>query len=240
LKPSALSLIVVALAAPLVANAQTNAYVPPKLESPGANTTAPAGKGEVTVQVFVKKDGTFAVSKVLKSTNAADNAAALEIAKSSKYQPAIRAGKRIDAFYDYVLTFAGNGPSAAGTGTLATATASVRAAKYDDAKSQLNAYLQTHPGDTQAYTLLGVASAFGGDPAAASMAFEKAGTVSDQYKTLAIQSYAKYANVLLDQKKFADSVTYASHAIDGDPNDLQAYYVRGQGACDRDERKVGR
>lgn len=226
LKPSALTLIAIALAVPFVASAQT-AYVPPKLESPGTNTTALAGKGAVTLQVFVKKDGTFAVTKILKSTNPADNEAALEIAKSSKYKPAQREGKPVDAFYDYVLTFAGDGSATSNGGPLVTATASIRAAKYDDAKSQLNAYLQAHPGDTQAYTLLGVADAFGGDPAAASLAFEKAGTVPDQYKALAIQSYAKYAIALLDQKKFADSVTYAGHAIDGDPNNLQAYYVRG-------------
>ena len=229
LKPSALSLIacIACAAAPLVASAQTTAYVPPKLESPGTNSTALAGKGEVTVQVFVKKDGSFTVSKVLKSTNAADNEAALEIAKTSKYKPAIREGKAVDAYYDYVLTFAGEAAAAVNTGPLSTATASIRAAKYDDAKSQLNAYLQAHPGDTQAYTLLGVANAFGGDPAAASQAFEKAGTVPDQYKTLSIQSYAKYASALLDAKKFPDAVTYAGHAIDGDPNNLQAYYVRG-------------
>jgi tetratricopeptide (TPR) repeat protein len=213
--------------APSLVSAQTNAYVPPKLESPGTNSTALAGKGDVTVQVLVKKDGSFTVNKVLKSTNTADNEAALEIAKTSKYKPAIRDGKPIDAYYDYVLSFAGDGAAAANTGPLAGATASIRAAKYDDAKTQLNAYLQAHPGDAQAYTLLGVANAFGGDPAAASLAFEKAGTVPDQYKTLSIQSYAKYASALLDAKKFGDAVTYAGHAIDVDPNNLQAYYVRG-------------
>jgi tetratricopeptide (TPR) repeat protein len=218
---------IVLAVAPSLVSAQTTAYVPPKLESPGTNSTALAGRGDVTVQVFVKKDGTFTVNKVLKSTNAADNAAALEIAKTSKYKPAIRDGKPIDAYYDYVLSFAGDGAAAANAGPLAGATASIRAAKYDDAKTQLNAYLQAHPGDTQAYTLLGVANAFGGDPAAASLAFEKAGTVPDQYKTLAIQSYAKYASALLDAKKFGDAVTYAGHAIDADPNNLQAYYVRG-------------
>ena len=227
MKPSALSLIVIVLAAPLVASAQAGDYVPPKLETPGTNATALAGKGAVTVQVFVRKDGTFAVTKVLKSTNAADNEAALEIAKSSKYKSAKREGKAVDAYFDYALVFADEGAAAGNTGPLATATASIRAAKYDDAKSQLNAYLQAHPGDTQAYTLLGVADAFGGDSAAAALAFEKAGTVPDQYKTLSIQSYAKYASALLDQKKYADSVTYAGRAIDGDPNNLQAYYVRG-------------
>ena len=213
--------------APSLVVAQTTAYVPPKLESPGTNSTALAGRGDVTVQVFVKKDGSFTVNKVLKSTNPADNAAALEIAKTSKYKPAVREGKPIDAYYDYVLSFAGDGAPAANAGPLAGATASIRAAKYDDAKTQLNAYLQAHPGDAQAYTLLGVANAFGGDPAAASLAFEKAGTIPDQYKTLAIQSYAKYASALLDAKKFGDAVTYAGRAIDADPNNLQAYYVRG-------------
>ncbi len=213
-------------ATPLVARAQTDAYVPPKLLEPGTNATASAGKGSVTVQVFVKKDGTFAVSKVLKTTNPADNEAALEIAKSSKYKPAIRNGKPIDAYYDYQLTFDGE-TAATGGAPMAAALAQIRAAKYADATAGLNTYLQTHPGDTQAYTLLGVANSFGGDAAAASQSFEKAGTIPDQYKTLAIQAYAKYASTLLDAKKFPDAITYAGKAIDLDPNNLQSYYVRG-------------
>jgi tetratricopeptide (TPR) repeat protein len=216
------------VAAPLCANAQsaTPPYVGPKLVEHGANTTALAGAGSVTLQVFVKKDGTRGAIKVLKSSNPGDNAAAMEIAKTSTFKPARRGKKPVDAFYDYVLNFGGN-TAATGVGPVATALATIRAGKYDQAKSDLQTYLQTNPSDTQAYTLLGVADTFGGDPAGAAAAFDKAGTIPDEYKTLAIQSYEKYAASALDQKKYADAVAAATHAIALNPQSLQGYYVRG-------------
>lgn len=214
------------VAAPFAATAQTDAYVGPKLLVPGTNATKSAGKGVVTVQVFVKKDGTFSVNKVLKTTNPSDNEAALEIAKTSKYKAAIRNGKPVGAFYDYALTFGGDN-AATGGAPMVAVMASIRAAKYDDAKAQLATYLQAHPDDTQAYTLLGVANGFGGDDAGAAAAFQKAGTIPDQYKAVALQSYSKYATALLDQKKFPEAVAVANHAIELDPNNLQSFYVRG-------------
>jgi tetratricopeptide (TPR) repeat protein len=214
------------VATPLAASAQSTSFVGPKIAAPGTNSVALAGNGSVTVQVFVKKDGTFNVIKVIKSTNPGDNAAALQTAKTSKYKPAMRDGHAVDAYYDYVLTFAGE-TAATGNGPMAAALAAIRAGKYTDAKTQLDGYLQTHPSDPQANTLLGVASYFSGDYATAAMSFDKAGTVPDQYKTLAIQSYSKYASSLLDAKKFPDAITYASKAIAADPNNLEGYYVRG-------------
>jgi tetratricopeptide (TPR) repeat protein len=215
------------VALPLAALAQTESfYVAPKLMLTGKNTTALAGPGNVTVQVQVKKDGTFAVIKVTKSTNPGDNAAALEIAKSSKYKPATRDAKPVDAFYDYELKFGGD-TAATGTGGIATALATIRQGKYDQAKSDLQTYLAAHPDDTQAYTLLGVANTFGGDPAAAAAAFDKAGPVPDQYKALAVQSYEKYAKAALQDKKYSDAVAAADHAIALNPQSLQGYYVRG-------------
>jgi TonB family protein len=226
--PLGLAVSIALVAAPLAAQAQSagDGYAPPKLLTPGTNSSASAGKGTVTVQVMVKADGSFKVGKVLKSTNPSNDAAALEIAKSSKYKPAYRQGKAVDAFYDYQLTFGGDVAATGGEG-MKSALASIKAAKYDDAKTQLNAYLQTHPGDQQAYTLLGVANGFAGDAGAASMAFEKAGPIADQWKSVAIQAYAKYASTQLDQKKFTDVITYAGKALELDPNNLQSYYVRG-------------
>jgi len=220
----AVSLAIVAT--PFMALAQSDGYVPPKLLAPGTNATKSAGAGSVTIQVFVKKDGTFTISKIIKSTNPADNEAALEIAKTSKYKPALKQGKKVDAFYDYALSFTGD-VAATGGAPLAAALNDIRSAKYDDAKTAINAYLETHPGDQQAYTLLGVSNAFSNDPAGASLAFSNAGTVPDQYKTLAIQSYGRYASAQLDAKKFPDAITYAGKAIELDPNNLQSYYVRG-------------
>jgi tetratricopeptide (TPR) repeat protein len=42
-----------------------------------------------------------------------------------------------------------------------------------------------------------------------------------------VQSYSKYASALLDQKKYPDSIAYAGKTLDLDPNNLEAYYVRG-------------
>jgi len=217
----------VLVALPIAAVAQTESfYVAPKLLAKGNNQTALAGAGSVTVQVQVFKDGTFKVVKVVKSTNPGDNAAALEIANSSKYKPATSDAKPVTAFYDFQLTFGGD-TAAIGGGTLATALTDIRGGKYDQAKSDLQTYLDAHPGDTQAYTLLGVANTFGGDPAAAAAAFDKAGTVPDQYKALALQSYEKYANAALQQKKFPDALAAANSAIALNPQSLQGYYIRG-------------
>ncbi len=218
----------VLVATPLAAGAQAaSTYVGPKLLQRGANATALAGTGEVTVQVFVKKDGSFNVTKVAKSTNPGDNAAALEIAKSSKYAPARRGGRAVDAYYDYVLAFAGD-TAATGTGPLASALATIRGGNYAQAKSDLQAYLQTHPSDAQAHTLLGVADTFGDDPAGAAAAFDKAGTFPDQYKPLALQSYDKYAIASLNEKKFPEAIAAANRMIELNPQGLEGYYLRGQ------------
>jgi TonB family protein len=210
-----------------LASAQTGStFIGPKVATRGSNQTALAGSGSVTVQVFVKKDGTYTTAKVVKSTNSGDEAAALEIAKSSKYKPATRDGNPVDAYYDYVLTFGGD-TAATGTGPLAAALASIRAGKYDDAKATLQTYIQANPSDTQAYTLLGVANTFGGDPAAASAAFDKAGTIPDQYKTLALQSYTKYASAALADKKFAEVIAATGRVLQLDPQNLEAYFMRG-------------
>jgi tetratricopeptide (TPR) repeat protein len=92
----------------------------PKLLARGTNSTQPAGPGAVTVKVFVKKDGTFNVIDVLKTTNPGDNAAALEIAKTSSYKPAIRNGQPSSEFYDYALTFGGDA-AAVGSSPIAAA-----------------------------------------------------------------------------------------------------------------------
>jgi cytochrome c-type biogenesis protein CcmH/NrfG len=215
------------LTAPLAVSAQTApAHVAPKLLQRGTNAAATAGPGDVTIQVFVKKDGSFTVTKVIKSSNPADNAAALEIAKTSKYKPATNGGAPVDEYYDFTFSF--NGDTAAiGNGPLAAALATIRAGKYDQAKTDLQAYLQTHPGDAQANLLVGVADSFGGDPAGAVAGFDKAGTIPPEYKVLARQSYDKYASQALNDKHYPEAVAAAGHAIDLDAQSLNDYYVRG-------------
>lgn len=221
------------LAAPLAASAQTaTTYVAPKLLARGTTALAPGGDGSVTVQVLVKKDGSSQVIKVIKSSNAGDNAVALDIAKNSKYTPAVRNGEKVDAYYDYLLNFgqqAAAAPAAAGT---ASALAAIRAGNYPDAQSQLKTYLQAHPDDANANTLLGVADAFTGDYAGAAAAFDKAGTVPDQYKVLALQSYEKNAGALLEAKQYNDAIAAANRAIALNPQSLQGYNVRGVANAD--------
>jgi cytochrome c-type biogenesis protein CcmH/NrfG len=223
----ACAVLLAPIAAPLAVNAQTQpAHIAPKLLQRGTNATATAGTGDVTVQVFVKKDGTFTVNKIIKSTNPGDNAAALEIAKSSKYKPATNGGAPVDEYYDFTVTF--NGDTAAiGTGPLATALASIRAGKYDQAKTDLQAYLQANPSDARANLLLGVADSFGGDAAGAAAGFDKAGTIPDEYKVLARQSYDKYAAQALNDKHYPEAAAAAGHAIDLDAQSLNDYYLRG-------------
>jgi tetratricopeptide (TPR) repeat protein len=215
---------------PVAARPPAGPHVAAKLLERGTNSTPSAGPGDVIVQVLVKKDGTFDVSRIIKSTNPGNNPAALEIAKSSKYDVATMGGKPVDEYYDFALNF-GGGTAAltapSGGGPLAAALATIRAGNYDQAKTQLQAYLGAHPGDPQAEVLLGVADSFGGDPAGASAAFDKAGTVPDQYKALALQSYEKYANDALNDQKYNDAVTAAGHAIDLNPQDTGAFYTRG-------------
>jgi tetratricopeptide (TPR) repeat protein len=229
------------IAFPAVALAQSSStYVPPKLVKPGASTTTAAGAGDVTIQVFVKKDGTFSVNRVLKSSNPLDDAAATEIAKTATYKAGVRDGKPVDAYYDYVIKFTSNGAVASSAGSTggasaaadasgptAAAYADIRAGKYADAKAQLQAYLQTHPGDPQASTLLGVADGFSGDDVGAAQAFDSVPAIPDQYKTLASQSYAKAAAAYLNQGKNADAGAAAAKVIALSPDSPEGYYLRG-------------
>jgi tetratricopeptide (TPR) repeat protein len=222
------------IAFPAVALAQSSsAYVPPKLVKPGTGSTTAAGAVDVTIQVFVKKDGTFSVNRVLKSSNPLDDNAATEIAKTATYKPALRDGKAVDAYYDYVIKFtnggavASNAPTIDTSGPTAAAYADIRAGKYADAKALLQTYLQAHPGDPQASTLLGVADGFSGDDVGAAQAFDSVPTIPDQYKTLASQSYANAALAYLNQEKNAEASAAAVHVIALNPGSFEGYYLRG-------------
>lgn len=83
-------------------------YTPPQLLTNGTTSRAIAGSGTVVVQVQVNADGTHKALKISKSTNAGDNAAAMEIAQSSSFIPAHRGTTAVTAFYDYTLTFSGS------------------------------------------------------------------------------------------------------------------------------------
>ncbi|HTD38347.1 MAG TPA: tetratricopeptide repeat protein [Candidatus Limnocylindrales bacterium] len=203
--------------APLAAFAQTGTYyTPPKLVKQATPTTPIAGTGSVTVQVFVKKTGQIGAVKVQKSTNHADDAVALEIARNSTYKPGMRDAKPIDAFYTMALKFSGTNvvnDTGTSSGQLVAANALIRAGKYAEAKTQIQSYLAAHPGDKDANALLGVADAFLDDNAGAAAAFDAAGTIPDRFKNVAAKAYSDAAVDALKAKNNDQAIALADKAL---------------------------
>jgi TonB family protein len=226
---AALALGALALA-PLGAPAQTGTfYTPPKLLKQAEPTSPITGKGAVTVQVFVRKNGSVGGVKVQKSTNHGDDAAALEIAKNSTYKPGLRDAKPIDAFYTMALKF--NGSSVVNdTGTssdqLIQANALIRANKFADAKTTLQSYLTAHPGDKSGEALLGVADAYLNDPQGAAAAFDAAGTIPEQFKIVAAKAYADAAVDALKAKNNDQAIALADKALALQQN-VNTLYIQG-------------
>ena len=202
---------------PLTAFAQTGTYyTPPKLVKQATPTTPIAGSGAVTVQVFVKKSGQIGQVKVQKSTNHADDAAALEIARGSTYKAGLRDGRPIDAFYTMALKFSGTNvvnDTGTSSGQLVAANALIRAGKYAEAKTQIQSYLGAHPGDKDANALLGVADAFLDDNAGAAAAFDAAGTIPDRFKNVAAKAYSDAAVDALKAKSNDQAIALADKAL---------------------------
>jgi Tfp pilus assembly protein PilF len=217
---------------PVCAAAQTAVfYVPPKLASRGSNSTPVSGKGTVTIKVFVHSNGKADVpSAVAKSTNHADDAAALQIARTSTYKPASKDGKPTDAYYTFVLNFTGGGglsdAQSETNSTLQQVAVQERNGNYAAAKAQLATYLQSKPDDKEANLLLGVADAFTDDFAAAAAAFDKAGTIPPKYRTLAGKTYANAAVAALKANDNDGAIAYAGKAIDLTPS-AEPYNIRG-------------
>ncbi len=219
------ALCAVGIVAPLAVNAQTY-YTPPKLMKRGTNTTPVAGKGKVVVQVMVNKDGTFKVSRVISSTNHGNDAAALEIAKTSTYAPATRGTTKQSAFYDFTLNFTASGSASSGEETGAGAAsggpqtyeAMIRAGNYSSAQTGLKSYVAAHPGDAKAQLDLGVTNTFLGDYGGAADAFDKAGTIPPNYKSVAGKAYAEYTPIAVKNKQNDKAVSAAKHAVELAPS----------------------
>ena len=205
-------LATLATSAQAFAQAGPAAYRPPKLIKQGTATSPVAGSGTVRLQVRVNPDGTFQVQKIVSSTNHGDDAAAIEIAKTAQYAPAIKGGKKVVAFYTYILKFVGTQAQAPPPGTVAEFSSDVRAGKYAEAKSGLTTYLGTHPDDSEANALLGVTDFFLNDYTGSAAAFNKAGTVPAQYKTVAANAYVHAAEDALSNKNASLAVTDATKA----------------------------
>lgn len=96
------------LSAALPAGAQyANQFTPAKLVHQGTTTHSIVGSGTTVVQVQVNADGTHKAIKVIHSTNAGNDAAAMDIAQNSVYHPAHRGTTPITSFYDFTLKFSG-------------------------------------------------------------------------------------------------------------------------------------
>ncbi|GAC1496542.1 MAG: hypothetical protein NVS1B2_17160 [Vulcanimicrobiaceae bacterium] len=208
---------------PLAARAgdATSAFTPPKLTSQGHSSTAVAGAGTVVVKVLVAKTGAATVQGVIRSTNHGDDAAALEIARTSTYRPAMRGATPQTAFYDFTLKFAArtgasnisDARDAATTVGLAAYERQIRLGNYGGAQSGLRTFVAAHPGDAKAELDLAVATAFLGQASAAADGFDRAGTVPGNYAALAAKAYNDAAGERLKAKDYAGAVSAAKHAV---------------------------
>jgi tetratricopeptide (TPR) repeat protein len=201
-------------------NASGNAYDEPKVKlGKGDPSIAVAGKGTVVVQVFVKADGTAKVQRVIRSTNPGDNAAAIAIANSSTYTPAMRAGKPVDAFKDFTISFAAGGGASSGagsegaTGGLTQAETMLRAGNYNGSRDAATAYVGQHPDSGEGYAVLGASQTFLNNYSAAAAAFDKAGKLPEKYVPVAAQAYIGNANALEKDGKSTDAVAAAKKAV---------------------------
>ena len=202
---------------PLAASAQTSTfYTPPKIIKQGPSSSPVVGTGSVTVKVFVKKNGVVGPVQIVKSTNHGDDAAAMEIAKSSTYKPGLRDGKPIDAFYTLALKFRGSAvttDTGSSSNDVNQANALIRAGKYADAKIALQSYLTGHPGDKDAEALLGVADTYLNDAQGAAAAFDAAGTIPDRFKVVAAKAYADAAVDALKAKNNDQAIALSDKAL---------------------------
>jgi tetratricopeptide (TPR) repeat protein len=218
------------LIAPLCASAQISTYYsPPKVLKQGSASAPIVGSGSVRVQVMVKPDGSIGTVLIKSSTNHGDDAAALQIARTSTYKAGARDAKPILAFYTMVLKFDGtslvNDTGSKSSDVLA-ANALVRAGKYAEAKQMLQSYLGGHPGDERAEALLGVAESFLKEPVDAANAFGAAGTVPDNFKNVEIQAFNEAAEASLQAKNYDAAIGYATKS-DSLLHSVNATYTRG-------------
>jgi TonB family protein len=201
-----------------------NEFTPAKLLKQGTTSKPIAGSGTVIVQVQVNADGTHKAIKVIKSTNAGDNDAAMEIAQTSTYRPAHRGNTPTPAFYDFTLKFNGKSVSRASEGESLGAVSPaaqqvaslIRAGQYAQAKSKAQAGLLSAPGDESLRQMLGIAAFDAGDVATAAAAFDKVSSIGKQFQPIAAASFAAQAVSVSDSNP-EQSMAYAQKAMSLDP-----------------------
>jgi tetratricopeptide (TPR) repeat protein len=201
-----------------------NEFSPAKLVKQGTTSHDIAGNGLVVVQVQVNADGTHKVIKVLKTTNAGDNDAAMDIAQNSTYRPAHRGSTPVTAFYDFTLKFKGKlvvsseseGGGGGGSGNLSPAAAAVasliREKNYAQAKSKAQAALISAPDDQSLRQMLGIAAFDSGDATTAAQAFDKVPTIGKEFQPVAAASFAGAAVAMADQNP-TQALAYAQKAV---------------------------
>lgn len=209
-----------------------NEYTPPKLIKQGSTSKAIAGAGRVVVQVQVNADGTHKATRVLSSTNSADNSAAMEIAQTSTYATAHRGKAAVTAFYDFTLHF--TGASAAGGGGVSAENMGgakgqidrlLRAGKYSEAVTAAQQALANSPDDPVLNAELGSAQFFLNDDASAAAAFDKAPNMPKEFANVAAQAY-QLAAAKLSTSNPTLAVQYGQKAVAMAPG-AGAYYALG-------------
>ena len=222
--------IAAAAAFALPANAQyATEFTPAKLVHQGSTSKAIAGSGTVIVQVQVNANGSHRVVKIIKSTNSADNAAAMDIAANSTYRPAHRGKTPITAYYDFTLKFKGRSvaqsESVVSGSTAARIDAMIHSGKYDAAKTQLEEALEKNPNDPVLNQELGTAEYFLGDYPASAAAFDKVHTIGKTFSQVAAQAYA-LAAVKTSAGSPDQAVGYGKRAVALAPG-ANSYYALG-------------
>jgi tetratricopeptide (TPR) repeat protein len=218
----------VTLAAPANAQSYSNQFSQAKLLH-RANSSVPiAGSGTVVIQVQVNADGTHKVTRIIRSTNPGDNAAAIDIATNSTYSPQHRGKTPVTGFYDFTLVF--HGKSLASNGVVASGTTGqvdrlIHAGKYDAAKAMVQQALASKPSDPTLNQQLATVDYFLKDYSGAAAAFEKVSSISKPFIPVAAQSYAMAA-VKLAPTDPAAAVAFAQKAVTLAPSD-GSYYILG-------------
>jgi hypothetical protein len=224
---------VAAVAIPSFASAQAapssfNYFVPPKLIKKGTFKTPIGGTGTVVVKVLVNKDGTSKVQGVIHSTNPEDDKAALEIAATSTYKPAMRGSVKETAFYDFTLKFAGGSASAdeGDTPQLEQYRRMITAGNYSGAKADLTTYVAQHPEDATAHLYLGLAEANLSQAHDAVAQFDKAGNIPAELHPIVAKAYADAAVDAISAKDSAAGLALAKRAVELAPT-YDKYSVLG-------------
>ena len=199
-----------------------NQYTPPKLVSRAAGSLEPAGKGSVTVQVQLDVHGKVVGTRIIRTTNSGDNAAAIDIAQKSSYTAATRGGKAVRSIYDYVINF---GQSVV-SGAASQIDGMLHQSQWQQAKDAATAALAKTPNDRLVQSQLGVADAFLHDITNSAAAFDKAGTIPNQYSSVAAQVYAlNVENIVATEPMTA--LLQAQKAVSLSPTDYSGYYALG-------------